>query len=172
MPPSSEMDSSGRQNPNSETRMTNQAQNRNDRMNISSGFVIRISELIRNSGFGFRIFLKGAAIIKNAAPMVYSLFKMNRAFRMRHRAILLSALTISLAACHQPASTPLPDATTTPTTVPCCQYIISGGVPQPGPKLLQPGDTVSGVIARDLSSPPGKPCTIILIRQAPEGKTR
>jgi hypothetical protein len=59
-----------------------------------------------------------------------------------------------------------------PTTIPCCQYIVSGGVPHPGPRMLVSGDTVSTVLDRDFPNPLGRPCTIILIRQAPEGKTR
>jgi hypothetical protein len=52
------------------------------------------------------------------------------------------------------------------------QYVLSGGVLNPGPRELKPGDTVAEIIAENLSTPPGKPITIVLIRQAPEGKTR
>jgi hypothetical protein len=38
--------------------------------------------------------------------------------------------------------------------------------------MLVSGDTVSTVLDRDFPNPLGRPCTIILIRQAPEGKTR
>ena len=52
------------------------------------------------------------------------------------------------------------------------QYVLSGGVAHPGARELHPGDTVASIIAEELSVPPGKPITIVLIRQAPEGKTR
>lgn len=50
--------------------------------------------------------------------------------------------------------------------------MVSGGISSPGPRTLVPGDTVASVIARDLPAPPGEPITIVLVRRAPEGKTR
>ncbi|HEX4052902.1 MAG TPA: hypothetical protein VHX86_01425 [Tepidisphaeraceae bacterium] len=52
------------------------------------------------------------------------------------------------------------------------QYVVSGGIPKPGSRRLIPGDTVATVIARDFPNPPAEPITIVLVRRAPEGKTR
>jgi len=52
------------------------------------------------------------------------------------------------------------------------QIVLAGGVEKPGPRKLEPGETVSTVLAANLPNPPGKPITVVLIRQAPEGKTR
>ncbi len=79
-------------------------------------------------------------------------------------------LCLCLIAC-QPhgssqSSPPVPAATAS------SQYFVSGGIAHPGPRPLIPGDTVAGVIARDLPKLPGEPITIVLIRHAPEGITR
>jgi hypothetical protein len=50
--------------------------------------------------------------------------------------------------------------------------MVSGGVASPGTRTLVAGDTVESVLARDCPYATGRPCTVVLIRQAPEGKTR
>ena len=77
-----------------------------------------------------------------------------------------------MAGCQPHASSVAADESPEPVKTPCCQYVVSGGVAHPGARTLLAGDTVSTVLARDLTNPPGRPCTIVLIRQAPEGKTR
>ena len=84
----------------------------------------------------------------------------------------LVVLSILAAGCHhessgQPCSEPLPA-----TTASSEQYILSGGVVNPGPRKLEPGETISMVVTQVIPNPPGAPMTIVLIRQAPEGKTR
>ena len=102
--------------------------------------------------------------------MVYFVANMNRALGMRHKLLFVSAVCLSMVAC-QPRPAPEDDIPT-PATIPCCQYVVSGGVSRPGPRTLVAGDTVSTVVARDFANAPDWPCTVILIRQAPEGKTR
>jgi hypothetical protein len=98
---------------------------------------------------------------------------MNRACGMRCKSLLISVVILSLAACHPQPAAPNPESDVSPPpTVQSSQYVISGGVAHPGPRTLQPGDTVSSVLARDFPNDTGRPCTIVLIRQAPEGKTR
>jgi len=96
---------------------------------------------------------------------------MNRAFGIRCSLVFAAALALSVAACH-PRTSPVTDLAAPPATLPCCQYTVTGGVAQAGPQTLEPGDTVSIVLARILPTAPGKPMTIVLIRQAPEGKTQ
>jgi hypothetical protein len=81
-------------------------------------------------------------------------------------------LCLSAAACQSHTSPAPSDLSPPPATLPCCQYTVRGGVDHPGPRILAPGDTVASVLPYILSGPPGKPITIVLIRQAPEGKTR
>jgi len=102
--------------------------------------------------------------------MVYFVANMNRALGMRHKLLFVSAVCLSMVAC-QPRPAPEDDIAI-PATIPCCQYVVSGGVSRPGPRTLVAGDTVSTVVARDFANAPDWPCTVILIRQAPEGKTR
>jgi hypothetical protein len=52
------------------------------------------------------------------------------------------------------------------------QFVVSGGVAHPGARELLTGDSVAAIVADEITVPPGKPTTIVLIRQAPEGKTR
>jgi hypothetical protein len=96
---------------------------------------------------------------------------MNRALGMPYKLFLVSVACLSMVACQPHACPVAEDDFSPPTTIPCCQYIISGGVPHPGPRTLISGDTVSIVLARDFPNAPDWPCTIVLIRQAPEGKT-
>ena len=73
----------------------------------------------------------------------------------------------------QPHASSVPAARpTAATSMPCCQYVLSGGAAHPGHHELRPGDTVSTILARELPQKPGKPVTLVLIRRAPEGKTR
>jgi hypothetical protein len=101
---------------------------------------------------------------------------MKRAIRHGRRLFIPSLLpalvALPLCACHQPPSASLVEPISPPATLPCCQYTVSGDIAHPGPRVLQDGDTVSTVLARLLPAPPGKPITLVLIRQAPEGKTR
>jgi len=93
---------------------------------------------------------------------------MSRAFGMRCQLIFVSLVSLSVLAC-QPRASSAPAGTAT--TRPCCHYVVSGGALHPGRHELQPGDTVSTILARELPAAPGKPVGIVLIRQAPEGKT-
>jgi hypothetical protein len=45
-------------------------------------------------------------------------------------------------------------------------------VADPGARTLHPGDTVSTVLSQNLTAEPGQPITLVLVRRAPEGKTR
>jgi len=108
-----------------------------------------------------------------AGVMIYYLAEMNRVFGMRYKLPLVAVVSLSLVACQPRAALPSAENdVSAPTTIPCCQYVISGGVAHPGVRTLIAGDTVSIVLARDFPEALGKSCTIILIRQAPEGKTR
>jgi hypothetical protein len=93
---------------------------------------------------------------------------MIRAFGMRHQFLSACLLCLSLMACEQKPS----PAVTPPAPAPVARYLISGGVSDPGPRTLTPGDCVGSVIARNLPPSQGQPMTIVLIRHAPEGKTR
>jgi hypothetical protein len=104
--------------------------------------------------------------------LVYSLVEMSRAFGMRCQLFFVSVVSLSALACQPPASSAPAAGSGAATTTPCCQYVVSGGAAHPGQHVLRPGDTVSTILARDLAAKPGKPITIVLIRQAPEGKTR
>lgn len=98
---------------------------------------------------------------------------MNRAFGMRCNLLIVFVVSLSVAACQtRPASTSADDDLSPPAKVPCCQYTVSGGVAHPGTRTLLSNDTVSTAIARDFPNGVGWPCTIVLIRQAPEGKTQ
>jgi hypothetical protein len=99
--------------------------------------------------------------------MVYSSPEMIRAFGMRHQFLSACLLCLSLMACEQKPS----PVVTPPAPAPVPRYLISGGVSDPGPRTLAPGDCVGSVIARNLPLSPGAPMTIVLIRRAPEGKT-
>ena len=105
--------------------------------------------------------------------MVYLPLGMDRAFGMRREIstiVVLSALTVG---CQHHESCPAgPGPAGTMPTASAQQYILSGGVENPGPRKLEPGETVSMVITEVIPNPPGAPMTIVLIRQAPEGKTR
>jgi protein involved in polysaccharide export with SLBB domain len=92
---------------------------------------------------------------------------MNRALLFAAQLLSASLLCLVLMACDQQA-TPAPVQLA---PAPPAQYLISGGVPSPGPRTLTPGDCVATVIARNIPSSPGQPMTIVLIRRAPEGKT-
>jgi len=96
---------------------------------------------------------------------------MSRAFGMRCQLFFVSLVSLSLLAC-QPRDSSAPAGSGTVTSRPCCQYVISGGAAHPGQHELRPGYTVSTILERELPAKPGKPITIVLIRQAPEGKTR
>jgi hypothetical protein len=96
---------------------------------------------------------------------------MNRESGMSRKLILISLISLSTVACQQRNAPVAEEDISAPTTVPCCQYIVSGGVAHPGPRLLVSGDTISTVIARDFANAQERPCTVVLIRQAPEGKT-
>jgi hypothetical protein len=50
-------------------------------------------------------------------------------------------------------------------------YVLSGNVAKAGEHSLYAGDTVGKVLSR-VGAQPGKPITLVLIRRAPEGKTR
>jgi hypothetical protein len=104
--------------------------------------------------------------------MVYFLANMNRAFGMLYKTFFVSAVCLSMVACQPHGSPSAEDDMSEPTTMPCCQYVVSGGVSHPGSRTLVAGDTVSIVLSREFQSPPGHPCTVILIRRAPEGRTR
>jgi hypothetical protein len=104
--------------------------------------------------------------------MIYYFANMNRALGMPYQLFLVSVACLSMVACQSHPCSFVDDDVSPPTTIPCCQYVISGGVPHPGPRTLLAGDTVSIVLARDFPNAAARPCTIILIRQAPEGKTR
>ena len=96
---------------------------------------------------------------------------MNRALGMPYKLFFVSLACLSMVACQPRAVSVTDDDVSPPTTIPCCQYVISGGIPHPGPRTLVAGDTVSTVLARDFPNALERPCTIVLIRQAPEGKT-
>jgi len=104
--------------------------------------------------------------------LVYSLVEMSRAFGMRCQLFFVSLVSLSVLACQPSASSAPAVSQGAAATTPCCQYVVSGGALHPGPHELRPGDTVSTILARDLPAKPGKPVTIVLIRQAPEGKVR
>jgi hypothetical protein len=92
---------------------------------------------------------------------------------MRNRISTFSLLCIFVTGCHHQAACPTTQGT--PCTEPMKtsqQITLSGGVTKPGPRKLAPGETVSMVVAENFPNPPGKPVTIVLIRQAPEGRTR
>lgn len=79
-------------------------------------------------------------------------------------------LCLGLIACQSHICAP--SSPSKPVATASSQYVVSGGIVHPGPRPLVPGDTVASVIARDLPGPPGQPITIVLVRHAPEGKTR
>jgi protein involved in polysaccharide export with SLBB domain len=89
----------------------------------------------------------------------------------------LKLLPIILLLMMAPACHSHPDSTT-PAAPPVVespgpgQYLVTGGVPSPGPRPLHEGETVSTALAQSWPVPPGKPMTLVLIRRAPEGKTR
>jgi len=92
---------------------------------------------------------------------------------MHNRILLVSLISLPLVACQpHPAPNVAEDVGPPPATMPCCQYVVSGGVAHPGPRTLRSSDTVSTVLAREMPQPPERAITVILIRQAPEGKTR
>jgi hypothetical protein len=110
--------------------------------------------------------------------MLYFPVDMNRSlsFRMSLKSpavFFVSAISLlPLAACQSHGIfAPSADDRSPPATIPCCQYIVSGGVDHPGPRTLVAGDKVSTILARDFPYALGHPCTLVLIRQAPEGKT-
>jgi hypothetical protein len=91
---------------------------------------------------------------------------------MRCQLFFVSLVSLSMLAC-QPHGSSAPAARpSAATSTPCSQYVLSGGAAHPGYHELRPGDTVSTILARELLEKPGKPVTIVLIRRAPEGKTR
>jgi hypothetical protein len=92
---------------------------------------------------------------------------MNRAFGMHYKFLFVAVLCLSVMACEQQT----PPQPSPPAPAALAQYSISGGVADPGPRILAPGDCVGAVIARNLI-PSGQPMTIVLVRRAPEGKTR
>jgi protein involved in polysaccharide export with SLBB domain len=92
---------------------------------------------------------------------------MNRVLRMIASSLSVCLLCLGLMACEQ--QTP---ASVQSTPAPPAEYLISGGVSNPGPRTLASGDCVATVIARNIPPSPGQPMTIVLIRRAPEGKTR
>jgi protein involved in polysaccharide export with SLBB domain len=51
-------------------------------------------------------------------------------------------------------------------------YIVTGDVIEPGRHVLNPGETISMVLASDLFHSHGVAVTVVLRRQGPEGKTR
>jgi hypothetical protein len=51
-------------------------------------------------------------------------------------------------------------------------YELSGDCRSPGTRSLHPGDTVSTVLAREISQSPGTATTLVLVRHGPEGITR
>lgn len=77
-------------------------------------------------------------------------------------------LCLLFTACEQ--QTPPVPAQSAPS--PVATYLISGDVAHPGPRTLAPGDCVATVISQIFPASPGEPMTIVLIRRAPEGKTR
>ena len=84
--------------------------------------------------------------------------------------VLLSALA---AGCqHHTGESTCAEPLKPAATAPAEQFTLSGGVVNPGTRKLEAGETVSKVIMQVLPVPPGAPMTIVLIRQAPEGKTR
>jgi hypothetical protein len=103
--------------------------------------------------------------------MVYSPFEMDRALRLRiSTLVVLSILTVGCQ--HHCSDQPATAASATMPSEALQQYILSGGVENPGPRKLQPGETISMVLTQEIPNPPGAPMTIVLIREAPEGKTR
>jgi hypothetical protein len=52
------------------------------------------------------------------------------------------------------------------------KHTLRVGVENPRPHKLKPGETISIALTLEIPNPPGAPMTIVLIRQAPEGKTR
>jgi hypothetical protein len=85
---------------------------------------------------------------------------------MHNPFVFTCLLSLVLIACEP--QTPPPQAEIAPAPA---EYLISGGVSNPGPRSLASGDCVATVIARNLPDSPGKPMTIVLVRRAPEGKT-
>jgi hypothetical protein len=96
---------------------------------------------------------------------------MNRLVCVRWILVLVLTGSLPILGCHSGSSGESSPSLIS-TTTPSAQYILSGGVVHPGSRELHAGDTVASIIARELPTPPGKPITIVLIRQAPEGKTR
>jgi hypothetical protein len=97
---------------------------------------------------------------------------MNRAIRMRNRISTFALMSLLTVGCHRGEN---PTTQCSPCTEPLSaaqKITLSGGVTNPGSRTLQPGETVSKVVAENFPNPPGKPVTIVLIRQAPEGRTR
>jgi protein involved in polysaccharide export with SLBB domain len=99
--------------------------------------------------------------------MIYSHSEMNRVFGMSTKFLFAGLVCLCVMAC-EPQTPPQPTPSQ-PAAV--AQYLIAGGVTNPGPRALAPGDTVATVIARNLTLSSGQPMTIVLIRRAPEGKT-
>jgi hypothetical protein len=91
---------------------------------------------------------------------------------MRCQLFFVSLVSLSVLACQPRASSPPAAGSTAAAATQCCHYVVSGGALHPGLHTLQAGDTVSKIVARELPAAPGKPVTIVLIRQAPEGKVR
>jgi hypothetical protein len=97
---------------------------------------------------------------------------MNPAIRMRNRISTIALISLLAVGCHHneaPATQGAPCTEPMPVTQ---KITLSGGVTNPGPRTLAPGETVSMVVAQNFPIPPGKPVTIVLVRQAPEGRTR
>lgn len=93
---------------------------------------------------------------------------MNRVFGMCCQFLGPCVLCLSLMACREQ----VPPEPAPPSPTADAHYLISGGVSNPGPRTLAPGDTLAIVIDRNLPPPTGqKAMTIVLIRHAPEGKT-
>lgn len=114
----------------------------------------------------------GAAIANFANATMFPQFRLSIVSSAGPRLIAVSLLALGTAACRHGSTTINLEDHEPPTTVPCCQYTLAGGIPRPGPRTLLPGDTVSTVLSRDFPFAPGKPTTVVLIRQAPEGKTK
>jgi hypothetical protein len=97
---------------------------------------------------------------------------MNRSVCVRWLFALVLTGSLAILGCHSGAPSESSPSQACSAASPPAQYILSGGVMHPGPQQLHPGDTVATIVARELPTGPGKPITIVLIRQAPEGKTR
>jgi hypothetical protein len=102
--------------------------------------------------------------------MVYFTAERNCVAGMHCKALSACVLCLCLIAC-QPRGSSEPSSSGAAAAV-GCQYVVSGGIPNPGPQPLLSGDTIASVLARNVYIPPGQPITIVLIRHAPEGKTR